>query len=103
MSEKTSTASSQKETTYDAIKRKWEAVYTSIHPSYVSSESGNRGTGEGGGGARAPFQYFKNYKELVRKGALYPPPQYRVTNGAPPPPPPPPPSPQRSPRIVREI
>ena len=94
MSEKTSTASSQKETTYDAIKRKWEAVYTSIHPSYVSSENGNRGTG--GGGARAPFQYFKNYKELVRKGALYPPPNIEslmVTPLPPLPPPPPPPPP----------
>ena len=51
---KTSTAGSQRETTHDAIKRKWVAMCTSIRPSYVSSDSGNRGTGGGGGGHVPP-------------------------------------------------
>ena len=46
-------------------------------------DQGRRSRGAGGG-ARAPPQYFKSYKELVRKNVLCPL-QYGVTNVPPPP------------------
>ena len=49
---------------------------------------GPRSRGEGGAGKHVPPEYFKIYKELVRKSVLCPPPNIETLTMPPPPPPP---------------